>query len=80
MSLTSRLSVLVGPKSLMLSYCCWPILIVVLLAMPTVPTLFPVNVDVLYPCIRAIADGDDLTILFPPLPERYDWGAKAARH
>ena len=37
-------SVSVGPKSLVLAYCCWPILIVVLLAMPTVPTLFTVNV------------------------------------
>ena len=48
MSIPSGLSVIVGPKSLMLSYCCWPSLIVVLLAMPTVPTLFPVNARVLY--------------------------------
>ena len=47
MSMPSGLSVIVGPKSLMLSYCCWPILIVVLLTMLTVPTLFPVNVYVL---------------------------------
>ena len=47
MSMPSGLSVIVGPKSLMLSYCCWQNLIVVLLAMPTVPTLFPLNVKVL---------------------------------
>ena len=35
MSITGGVSVIVGPKSLMLSYCRWPILIVVLLTVLT---------------------------------------------
>ena len=47
MSMPSGLSVIVGPKSLMLSYCCGANPIVVLLTLFNTSTLFSLNVEVL---------------------------------